>query len=565
MKKLLQTIIFLGCYGALHAQCPAPASQIELHANNIQARILNGGDLFSDFNKGQFIPNPTPGVISPSTIYTAGLWMGGVDPGGNLKIAAVDYRGTGKTDYSAGPLSLEGTTDDITCYNWDRHFRVTGSEIASFLNALPLTTGQAVAQFPAVMGWPARGNSTFAGIWGFDLPFTTQSLAPFVDANGDGFYTPLAGDYPAVELRGMLPFVPAEIIWCVFNDQKGGANHPVTNGNPIQMEVQLTTWAFNCPDEPVLNNTIFTSHKLINRSSENLDSFFVGLWVDFDLGCHMDDYVGCDPNRNTMYVYNQDAQDGNPGITCSGTPTFTTNPPVQSVTFLGDNSIQENNLHSFVAYGIGGSITDDPTAPVEYYSNLTGHWLGGTPMTYGGTGSGGSTPTKHLFPDDPANPNGWSMCTNNSAAGDRRVIGNRSVGLLQPGQVSELNTAWTVHFNTPPPCNLGNTLSEVDVLHQKHNNGYAGLCSSVSKTTLAPADNVELFPNPTAADATLRYGAIKVEEIRVFDAAGKLVQLLQNVEPGETMLKTSQLPVGVYTLQVLTAEGILAKKLTLVR
>jgi Secretion system C-terminal sorting domain len=568
MKHLF--LLFVACLYALGigAQCASPQSQIDLHANNIQARILNGGDLFTDFANGLFIPNPDPtGAPSPSTIFAAGLWMGGQDPAGNLKFAAVDYRNSGKTDYASGPLQADGTTSAFDCANWDRHFSVTDDEIAAFLSALPLTQAQAIAQFPGIMGWPGNGNSAFATIYGFQLPANNQLLAPYVDANNDGQYTPLAGDYPAVLLRGKAPFVPAQIVWSVFNDHRGNAPHPVSFGSTIQMEIQQTAWAFQCDlADPVVNNTIFVSHKMINRATENIDSFHIGMWIDFDLGCYADDYIGCDPSRNALYAYNQDAVDGNPGTFCNGVPTFGQTPPVQTVTFLKGDGFLPSGLDNFLVYNSGNlAATSSPTTPVEYYNNLTGTWRDGSPMTQGGTGYGGTVATSHLFSSNPNDANGWSMCTANLPPGDFRVLASQKIGLLQPGEVHEFNTAWATHFNIPLPCGLGNSLEQVDVLQELYTEGFTGLCSAVSKAPELPADSIDLFPNPTTGVAVLQYGDIRMDEVRVYDAAGRLIQVLNNLEKGNTTINMNDLPVGVYHLRLLSNAGQITKKLAVIR
>ena len=563
MKQLLLFLAISCSASALMAQCPNPQSQIDIQGNNIQARILNGGDLFTSFYEGQFIPNPSSNN-SPSTIFSAGLWTGGVDPAGNLKLATSTYRTNNSYDYTAGPLSADGMTDPFTCANWDRHFRITGAEIAAFQLALPLTPAQAIAQFPDIMGWPAKGNNTFSAIWGFDLPQTTQSLAAFFDANLDGQYRPLDGDYPVVKLQGKEPFVPAEIIWCVFNDQNSGGTHSNSNGKAIQAEIQLTVWALNCAEHPVLNNTVFTSHKIINRASETIDSTFFAIWVDFDLGCYLDDYVGSNRDLNTFFAYNQDAVDGQPGSTCSGTPTFGDAPPVQTVTFL-NHPISKLMVINNSGFGSQPPGATDPNTPPEIYNYLTGSWRDGAPLTIGGNGYGGADPTDFIFPGDPSDPNAWSMCTANLPFGDRRMLASTKFGQLLPGQVEELNTAWTVHYNAPPPCNLGTAMTEIATLHSLYDSGLALNCSPVSKAPIPPADSIDLFPNPTNSDATLRYGAILVEEIRIFDATGKLLQTLANPGKGETILKMGQFPVGMYTLRLFTDEGNITKKLAVVK
>lgn len=565
MKNLLSVLALCSLLQTLSSQpCGNPQSQIDIHGNNIQARILNGGDLFTDLSSGQFLPNPDPNsFFNPSTIYAAGLWLGGMDLGGNLKLAAVDYRGSNRRDYSTGPLGPDGTTDGFNCANWDRHFRVTNAEVTGFLAALPLSAAELKSQFPGIAGWPAKGNPFFQDVWGFDLPFTNQNLAPFYDANFDGAYNPLDGDYPAAALNGFPWFVPKEMIWCVFNDQNGGSPHTTSGGAPLHAEIQLTVWAFDCPDQPVLNNTLFTSHKIIYKGTEPLDSVFAGIWADTDIGCSSDDYVGCNPALQTMYAYNTDAVDGNPGTTCQGTPTFPSAPPVQSITFLNQplsKFISANNA----SIGNPPPGSTDPTQASEYYNYLSGSWKDGTPFTYGGSGYGGNVPTDHVFSSDPADPQGWSMCSENLSFSDRRMLGSTQFGAMQPGDVRELTAAWTFHPEPSLPCGLGTTFSDVETLHTIFDNKFAGVCG-VLKAPELPQDSLDLFPNPTSSGAWLRYGKLKPQSVRIFDVAGRLLLEQTSGFPKEqVLLETALFDSGIYTLQIATDQGSVTKKLAVI-
>ncbi|MDX1912712.1 MAG: T9SS type A sorting domain-containing protein [Saprospiraceae bacterium] len=566
-KKLLPLLLFLVLSQTNFAQnCGEPQSQFEIEGANLKARILNAGDLFSDLSDGQFIPNPGPiGSINPTTIYAAGLWMGGLDSGGNLRLAAASYRSDGN-DFFTGPLDpATGSTDDFTCSNWDRHFFVTGAEIAAFLNNPPQNASELISQYPGIARWPGRGNPYFAGQWGFDLPFTTQALAPFYDADNNGAYNPLSGDYPVVQLRGQPFFVPDQLVWCIFND--AGGFHSNTNGAAFNTEIQLTVWTFDCSDEaflPVLNNTVFTSHKIIARGAERVDSVFIGIWTDVDLGCYEDDYVGCNPDLHTMFAYNQDAVDGQPGTFCAGgVPTFGQTPPVQSVTFLS------HSLDKFIPYNNTGAAvppgTTDPNTPAEYYNYLSGSWKDGSPLTDAPNGYSAGNPVDHLYPSDPADPAGWSMCTANLPGGDRRMLGNISIGSLEPGQIEEINVAWAFHPNPELPCGLGSTFSDVQTLRATYEGGFQDVCSIVKAPDL-PADSLKLFPNPTADIAILKYGKIIPTALRAYDAAGRLVMEKNgNFEKEETRIQTGSLASGIYTLQIVTPQGTAIKKLTVMR
>ncbi|MDV7394592.1 hypothetical protein RZS08_24630, partial [Arthrospira platensis SPKY1] len=149
--------------------------------------------------------------------------------------------------------------------------------------------------------------------------------------DGDGEYNPLNGDYPIIEIRGCdKPQYPDEMYFWIYNDN--GNIHTQTNAIPIQMEIQVQSFAYATNDE--LNDMTFMRYKLINRAIEPIDSTFFAMWVDADLGCYLDDYIGCDTLRSLAYVYNEDALDGQPGCTCpQGVNTYCDKVPILGVDY----------------------------------------------------------------------------------------------------------------------------------------------------------------------------------------------------------------------------------------
>jgi hypothetical protein len=536
------------CWGLLVQQlsaqtlCSFPQSSATLEINNIKARISNSGDLFTDGQNAKYTYTPAGGVGS---IFAASLWMGGVDPAGNLKLAAMSYRVANKTEYAAGPLNATtGTTDASTCSNWDRLFGTTKTRIDAFLANLPAFVANpqsAIDQFPDIMGWPALGNPHFSGIYNFTLP-ANQGLAPFVDTNSDDIYNPLSGDFPAVELQGKAPFVPDQILWCVFNDF--GAAHLSSGGSSIGMEIQLTSWAFTTQSGAPFSNTVFTSHKTIYRGSDLLSDFLIGVWTDFDLGCYSDDYVGCTPASNTFFAYNQDSEDGQPGSGCNGVPTFGTETPVQTATFL-NTSMDKFITFSSTLVGPPSPGATEPSLPIEYYNYLAG-----------------AITADFLFPDDPADPNGWSMCTAGLPLGDRRTLASHKIGDLEPGAISELTMAWTLHPNIQGPCNLGNALQEVTEIQNAYENSFDGISGVFSPVPPSP---VKVIPNPANDAAILDYGSLKVAAIRCFDMQGGLIFSQDNPNPAMQRINTAAWPTGNYAVQLVTSSGIVPVRIAVVR
>lgn len=474
VNSLRKAEIKAGQKAKLREVCAGASDQIDQEINNVRARLLGAGDCWWDYSDGRYIVpkvDPASGQAEVSSIFAGSVWLGGIDPGGNLKLACQDYRYGGNDDFWPGPLDpILGVTDAGTCANWNRHFRVTGDEIRQHLKNLSEGNTSPDAMPRGVRGWPAKGNEYFVDVWGFDLPFTEQALAGFYDVDGDEVYEPLDGDYPSIEIRGCdLGRYPDEMIFWIYNDQGAGAPHAVTNGNAIQMEVQVQAFGYKTADE--LNDMTFQRYKLINRATQTIDSTFFAMWVDADLGCHIDDYIGCDTSLSLMFTYNQDPTDGDPGCTCPGGAAATYcdkvpilgvdyfRGPLRPVTINGKDTSIEIGMSSFVYYnnpsvGNWPPAMGDPDQPAEFYNYLTGRWRDGTPFTYGGSGylSGGAE-IKFAFTDAPNSQNGWSMCNAALGIGDRRTLQASGPFRLEPGAVNELiiGVPWVPDIDYPCP------------------------------------------------------------------------------------------------------------------
>lgn len=460
--------------------CDNAITQIDQAINNVRARLLTGGDVWWDGNEGRYVvPKVAPGLPEVSSMFAGAVWLGGVDPGGNLKLAAQTYgRSTGSFDYYPGPLNPQtGQTDQETCANWDRFFVVRGENIEqhirNYQQAIQLGRSYSEEEIPKdVKGWPARGNPFFREIHQFDLPNTSQGLAGFWDENGDELYNPLDGDYPVIEIRGCSndPQFPDEMIFWIYND--AGNIHSESRGDAIQMEIQVQAFAYATNDE--INDMTFQRYKLINRAVESIDSTFFAMFVDPDLGCFSDDYIGCDTSRSLAYVYNEDAIDGQTGCTCSGINTYCTEVPILGVDYFRgplDEFGNELPMSSFTYYnnaGVGSPPqgTTDPENSREYYNYLSGSWKDGNPFTFGDDAYQDGERINYAFTEAPNDPNGWSMCTAGLPFGDRRTIQASGPFRLDPGAVNELIIGAVWVADQDYPCPSIRKLQEADDIAQ---------------------------------------------------------------------------------------------------
>ena len=504
---------------SLREDCQAAASQIDMDINNVRARLLTGGDVWWDLQNGRYVvPKVEPGEPAVSSIFAGGVWIGGEDPAGNLKIAASTYRSGGAVDYFSGPLDPEtGLTDLPICNDWDRFFTVNGEELAKAIQIYdqslidPSSPLECDSIPENVRFWPGKDNPYFQEKFPFALP-QGQNLGSYWDEDLSGDYDPCMGDFPIIDIRGCEPgsrkeaveLVPDQMIFWIYND--AGGEHRLTRGEKIQMEVQVQAFAYATNDE--VNDMTFQRYKLLNRADEDIRNCYFAMWVDPDLGCFSDDFVGCDVERSLAYTYNEDLLDGTSGCDCGEVNTYCDRVPILGTDYfrgpigpfrLVDCSIGETHvvavaddiegtglsvgdticvlpvdlgstepadlgielgMSSFMYYnnaGVGGPDpnTVDPQIDFQYYNYLQALWLDGTPVTVGETGLnlGSVEVTKYIFPDPPNDPSGWNMCNVDLGNGDRRTLQASGPLLLKPSVENELiiGAVWVPDLTYPCP------------------------------------------------------------------------------------------------------------------
>ncbi len=435
--------------------CVAATSSIDLDINNIRARLMNGGDMWWDLvNNAKYeVPKSLPGQPeNPSSLFAGAVWIGGVDAQGQLKVAAATYRQNGN-DFFPGPLDENASVDQATCRQWDKHFEVLGSEIDSFLDLVAQGLPVSSSKIPkGILNWPAFGNP-YNPIVGF------RNMAPFEDADNNGIYDPTGGDYPVIDQTCTKKTYADQMIWWVYNDK--GNIHTETGATAIGMEVQTLAFAFKTNDE--VNDMTFYKYKLLNKATIPIDSTFMGLWADPDLGCYVDDYIGFNAETGLGIVYNGQAVDG--GSDCA--LSYGNQPPYEGIDYFKgplDENGNQLGVSSFLYYRNDFSVLGNPENAGDYYGYLSGTWKDGSPFTYGGNAYGGSVPTKYVFPDDPSDPTGWSQCAAQDAFGDLRFIHSSGPFRLDPGATNDIviGVVWV----RPPigtyPCPSYKLLKQAD-------------------------------------------------------------------------------------------------------
>jgi hypothetical protein len=276
------------------------------------------------------------------------------------------------------------------------------------------------------------------------LEWPVEDGAPWVDVNGDGLYSP-GFDSPE--------FIGDEMLWYVANDMDTSRSRFTYGSDPIGLEIQCLVWGYNKTN--FLGDVVFKKYTLINKSTTTIDSMYLGLWTDDDLGDACDDFVGCDTLLNLGYSYNGDNDDGGGTGSTYGTP-----PPavghqfVQGPTVLGEptDSARFNNqwvsgyknlpITAFMLY-IGASARySDPQQGVyegtlEVYNNLRGLIWNGNPVIDPHT----DLITRFVVAGDPVAGEGWyegDGWPGGEDPCDRRYLMSSGPFTMAPGDTQEV-------------------------------------------------------------------------------------------------------------------------------
>lgn len=518
-------------------------------ANNVHAGFVSiYGNIGYDGNTSQYQVRYTTAdneTLWSSSLYQTCLWIGN-----NTRLAAGRFWNNG-FDYFPGPLRLaDAQTDWATTQQYNRVWRITRGMIDYHI----AHCGDAgYTPLDDIATWPGNGPEGYA-----------EQLAPYYDADSDGVYNPMAGDYPLI--RG------DECTFSIFND--AFMPHTESGGQPLGIEVHCMTYAFDEPDS-AMDYTVFTHYDIYNRSADSYDGVYVGAFADFDIGVATDDYIGSDVQRNMFYGYNGQAVD------LQGTGSFVGVPPAQSCTFLGGaqtttgDRLGMTNFTYYLNAIVGRNA--EPSTPEDYYNYMRSRWRDSTHVKYGGDGLNGTIDCTHMFPwnSDPEHVSTggvdpgflWAeILVENNPPSDRRGIGASGPFSFTAGGVQQIDLAYTTAWGS----DFVNSISALGIATDNVRRQWLrDTTDSGRPFTYRPYsaphevgingtnedESVRLYPNPS--DGKLHVAAQGVQRIEVYDLYGRLT--LSASKTGTIDL--TQLPSGSYVVRVMHERGVTVRNI----
>ncbi len=444
-----------------------PASEaLDLDINNVRARLMTGGDMWWNIGVGG-AAYEIPKGSGKSSQFAASCWIGGYDKQGQLKVAAQTYRQDGN-DYWPGALDVNAKITSDQCAQWDRFWKVDRSTINKFIELSKISGNTTTSEFDAINQWPATGNPNVkakGGVSNISLN-VNNSYAPFKDINGNGVYEPSKGEYPLI--------TGDQYIWWVFNDAGNIKQQSIT----AAMGIEVQTSAFAYATQDFLNNATFYNYRVINRGPLTIDSTFIAVWDDADLGYYLDDFIGCDTSRGLGILYNGTNDDGAPshpvnsyGLTPPQVALDFFKGPLRPVKRAGlPDTVEQLRMTNFTYYNNDASSIGNPDNGVQIYNYMTGSIRNGQRFADDFQGPGvpskgyGSGPVSNfVFWGDPGNASEWSECACANPPGDRRFVFSSGPFQLLSGAINDITigVVWAKGVGGCPSTNF-KTIKNVD-------------------------------------------------------------------------------------------------------
>jgi photosystem II stability/assembly factor-like uncharacterized protein len=359
-----------------------------LNRNNINSIFYNSGIIDQDMRTSN-----TPGFEWPKgsgsfAIFSAGLTSAALY-NGSLRMASDMYLGEYLPGYVADSAGIPVGKTDL-------RFKF----------------------YKVKRGDNMNNNPDWAN-WGQMVPFG----APFVDVNHNGTYE------PNIDTPGMKNAVQTIFICLTdgFIESHKEAEGFGGGTLPLYAETHMTAW---CYDNPDLMDVQFIRWNIINKSHVPWNSAYFSITADPDLGCPLDDYIGCDTTRELGFCYN--AED----VDCNFTFRYPGIVPAVGFLWLRCGNVSNTGISSidYVAKGIyGGPQCEWEPNPgaVKAYNFMRGCKSDLTPWVI--PPGGPLNITKFCFSGDPETGLGWCEAQSQISGSVRNCGGpNVTTGTIVP-------------------------------------------------------------------------------------------------------------------------------------
>jgi len=416
--------------------------------------------------------------------------------------------------------------------------------------------------------------------------------AEFYDGDGDGVYNPVDKNWNGTwDENEDMPMILGDVTaWCVYNDALPKNMRRWNTVDPQGIEVRQTVFASS---EPELENVVFIRYSIVNTGTvaNLMDSVYLGIWEDADVGDASDDVVGCDTLLNSGFYY-------------ANRPDYIygDNPPAFFSSFLQGPAVNTNDISdtAYINFGeligstsmenaknlgmssqrffVGGVAgLSDVNNAVQARNAILGQLnYGGLPnpctfsfgQVRGGVDCNDVNPV-FWFSGDPVTDLGW-ICTQNR---DTRNLVSTGPFLLEKDKPQEIIIAYVMGRGTDYFNSITVAKENVQRAIAEYESNFASMTYSPPAAT-NPVNSYELYqnyPNPFNPVTTIRYDLPQDGQVTIdiFDILGQRVTTLvdeyKKADRYEVTFSSTGLASGVYIYQLRVNNFITSKKMVLVR
>ena len=425
-KKIISPLILITSFYVWAASNKPYRTQTDPYfsifdGNRIHVQLANNGTLASSNQSG-------PAMYWPSfeseqyICYYSGVWVAGKVNGEYRTACTKDM-----SEWRPGTILADGTADNP----YDYRYRIYKIEKSNSMS-------------PDWIDWPIDHG------------------APWIDNDNDGIYNPYSGDTPA--LYG------SQMLWYVANDLSTETHDQVYLTDPLGIECQVWLWGSNRQD--FLGDVLFSRIKFIHKGEARIDSCFIGVWANIEIGKQFDDLVGTDTTLSMMYAYN----DGTDDILGRNSPVLGVQllqgahvPSLGDTVYSLDSAYPGNSdvrLHAAQRLDFGGFF-GPPKNAAGCFNLLSGRTASGQVVVNPITG-GSSLPVRYAT-GDPEQRTGWIDAID-ALSFDRRILISTGPFTFSPQDTQDVIVAFHVAQAESPLASvplLKEQAKKIQILYEK--------------------------------------------------------------------------------------------------